>query len=187
MCNNFIFVCLIIHLAYPMLCKESFGVIWIMFSFTNIEAVNTISTSNLFWVWFCAFTIALFSQFFFLVFIGDRIIMFHDVDFLHVSVEIDGLTTLGFDAGVGFVFFVWPLWGVLLGLFLDYFTIFRGVSGAMRQACVSRISRLLTWRDSIFFLNFPVRPFSGLVGEADSPTFLFLKFLSQLESALIIF
>ena len=68
MCKTFIAVYLICHMDYLTLHKESFGVIWIMFSFTNFEMVNTISISKIFWVCFRAFTLALFSHppFFFL-------------------------------------------------------------------------------------------------------------------------
>ena len=70
--------------------------------------------------------------------------MFHDVNFLYIFTELDGLTSLGFAAGAGFVFFVWPLRGVFLGVFLEYFTILIGVSGAMQQACVICTSCLIT-------------------------------------------
>ena len=73
--------------------------------------------------------------------------MFHDVYFLHVSIELDGLTTLGFVSGAGFILFVWPLRNVPLGVFLEYFTILRGVSGAMQQACVSCTGHIITLRD----------------------------------------
>ena len=39
---------------------------------------------------------------------------------------------------------------------------------------------------AFFAFHFPEWPFSGLVGEADYPTFLFLTWMSQLESALVI-
>ena len=69
--------------------------------------------------------------------------MLLDVDFLHISAEIDGITTLGLAAIAGFVFFVWPLHGVLLGVFLEYFTLLIGVYGAMQQACVSRTGHII--------------------------------------------
>ena len=119
-----------------MLRKESFRDIRIMFSFININVVNTISIYNFFWVCLCAFTLALFIHLPLLL-IGDRIIMLHDVDLLHIYPEIDGITTLGFSARYGFVFFVWLLHGVLLRVFLEYFTLLRGVYGDMQQACVS--------------------------------------------------
>ena len=145
MCNTFLFFSFF-HLDYPMLRKESFGFIRIIFSLTNLEAVNTISTPNFFWVCFCALTLALFSPFF-PYFLEDRFMMFHDVDYLHVYVTLYRLDTLGFSTRVGFIFFVWPLWGALLGIFLEYSTITRGVSGAMHQAYVSLTGRLLAWRD----------------------------------------
>ena len=70
---------------------------------------------------------------------GGSIVIFHYVDFLHVSVKLDRLTTLGFSAGAGFVIFVWPLCGVFLGVLLD-------------KSCVSCTSHLLTCREYIFCL-----------------------------------
>ena len=57
----------------------------------------------------------------------------------------------------------------------------------MQQACVIHTGRLLSQRDFIFVLRFPLRPLSGLVGEAASPPFLLLTQLSQLASTLGIF
>ena len=78
--------------------------------------------------------------------------MFHDVDFLHVVSKLNGLTMLDFPSGVGFILFVWPLCGVLLGVLIYYFTLLRGVSGAMQHSCLSHTGHLLARRDYIFFL-----------------------------------
>ena len=58
--------------------------------------------------------------------------MIHDVGLLDADVELDRLTTFCFASGTVFVIFIWPLHGVLLRLFLKYFTLLRGVSGAMQ-------------------------------------------------------
>ena len=92
--------------------------------------------------------------------------MFHYLDFLHVLVELNRLTTPVYEAGSGFILFVWPLHSILLGLFLYYFTILRGVSGAMHKAYVSISGLLISWRDYIFVLHLPEQPFLGLVGKA---------------------
>ena len=78
--------------------------------------------------------------------------MFRAVDFLHVFVKLDGLTTLGFSAGAGLIFFVWPLCGLLLGVLLYYFTLLIGVSGSVQQERFSRTGHLLSQRDCIFCL-----------------------------------
>ena len=83
---------------------------------------------------------------------GSSTVIFHYVDFLHVSVKLDRLTTLGFSAGAGFVIFVWPLCGVFPGVLLEYFTILILVSGYMHKSCVSCTSHLLTCREYIFCL-----------------------------------
>ena len=77
MCKTFIVVYLIFHLAYPTLRKESFGVIQIIFSFTNFKMVNTRIIFKVFWIYLCAFTLALFSQFlpFFFLRIGSPLSM----------------------------------------------------------------------------------------------------------------
>ena len=159
-------------MAYPILRTDSFVVIIIMLSFTNIEAVNTISTSRFLWVYFCAFTLA-FLAIFSLLFLGYIIIMLHDVEFLHVFIELYILTTLGFSVVAGFIFFVWLLIGVLLGVLLEYLTILRGVSEATQQLCVSCTSRFLDQRDYIFCLALA---FSALLGFGRRYGFSFLSF-----------
>ena len=37
---------------------------------------------------------------------------FHGVDLLRLFVKLDGLTTLGFSTGVGFLVFMWPMHGL---------------------------------------------------------------------------
>ena len=61
----------------------------------------------------------------------------HAVDILRFSVKLDGLTTLVFASRSGLFVFVWPLCGIVVVLFLCYFAILRGVSGAMQQAYFS--------------------------------------------------
>ena len=93
---------------------------------------------------------------------------FHAVDILSFSVKPDGLTTLGFDAGVVLIFFLWPLLGVQFIANINYFTLLLGVSEAMQQAFLfSLAGPSLVW-NACFLLQFPERPFLGLVGEVDS-------------------
>ena len=113
--------------------------------------------------------------------------MFRAVDFLHVFVKLDGLTTLGFSAGAGLIFFEWPLGGVLLRIFLEYFTLLRGVSRAMQQACFSALVVLLFGETDYFVLNLLSQPFSGLVGKANSTTFILLTLMSRLASYVVFF
>ena len=58
---------------------------------------------------------------------------YHAVYFLHCPVKLDGLTMIFVASGSGF--FVGPLHIVLIGLLLDYFTIFHILYRAMHQAC----------------------------------------------------
>ena len=78
--------------------------------------------------------------------------MFRDVDFLQVVIKLDGLTTLCFAVEAGLIFFVRQLRVVIIGVFIKYFTLLRGVSRAMKQSCFSRTGRLLACRDFIFCL-----------------------------------
>ena len=57
----------------------------------------------------------------------------------------------------------------------------------MQQACFSAPVVLSFGATTFFVLRLPVRPFSGLLGEADYPPFPLLKLLSRLSSALIMF
>ena len=56
---------------------------------------------------------------------------YHGVHLLRLSVELDGLATLYVSIGAGLFFFVRLLHGVLIGLFLDYFSLCRIVPGSM--------------------------------------------------------
>ena len=61
---------------------------------------------------------------------------YHGVNLLRLAIELDGLATMFLAAKSGFFFlFVWPLCGILLGLFIEYFALFCRVSGAMHQVC----------------------------------------------------
>ena len=68
---------------------------------------------------------------------------YYGVNLLRITVEFDGLSTLLLSNGVGFFLFLWPLRGVLLGLLLEYFSLFLKVPGAMHQAFFSLVSLLL--------------------------------------------
>ena len=59
---------------------------------------------------------------------------YSDVNLFLLTVKLDGLRALFVAAWEGFLFFVWPLCGVLLGLFLEYFALFRRVTGSMHRA-----------------------------------------------------
>ena len=99
--------------------------------------------------------------------------MFHYLDFLHVLVELNRLTTPVYEAGSGFILFVWPLHSILLGLFLYYFTILRGVSGAMHKACFVT-GRTIDRMACIIFLALSSAALLGLVGEAGFTPLIFL-------------
>ena len=68
-----------------------------------------------------------------LIFPWDRFIMgYHGVHLLRPTVELDGLATIFVASGSGFL--VGTLRGILLGVFLEYFTIYI-VPGSIHQAC----------------------------------------------------
>ena len=71
--------------------------------------------------------------------------------FLRLFVELDSLTTNCFAAGEGFFVFVWPIYGVLIGLFLEYFTILYIFPGAMHEACFVT-GRLISLMACMIFL-----------------------------------
>ena len=77
---------------------------------------------------------------------------------------------------------MWTLCGVLFGVFLEYFTLLKGVSGVVQQACFSALVVCLLKETEFFVLFFPARPFSGLLGKADFYPFRFLTWMSWLES-----
>ena len=76
--------------------------------------------------------------------------MLHDVGLLDASVKINGLDALCFADGAVFVIFMWPLCGVIFGLFLKYFTLLRKVSSAMQQTCFLCTGCFLDQRYCIF-------------------------------------
>ena len=93
MCKTFIVIDVIFHLDDLMLRKESFGFIQTVSGFAICEVVNTISILPVFWIFFSAFTLSLFCQFFFLFFIGNKSIVFNDVGFLESTIELDRIIT----------------------------------------------------------------------------------------------
>ena len=113
--------------------------------------------------------------------------MIHDVGLLYAAIKLNGLTMICFPARSGFILFMWPLCGVIFGVILKYFTLLRGVSGAMQQAYFSALVVLSLKETTLFFLHLPAPPLSGLVGEAASPPFILLTQMSRLASALSIF
>ena len=68
----------------------------------------------------------------------------HAVYLLPFSVKFDGLTTPDLSARAGF--FVGLLRVVLVGVFLQFFTILHGVSGVIQQAFFVS-DRLITWME----------------------------------------
>ena len=88
--------------------------------------------------------------------------MLHDVGLLEAAVKLDRITTACFAAGAGFIIFMWPLRGILFGVSLRYFTLLRGVSGVMKQACVIQTSNLLAWRDHFFCLALAIATLLGV-------------------------
>ena len=59
---------------------------------------------------------------------------YHAIYLLRLAIKLYRLATLGFDDGTVFFVFLGPLCGLLLGVFLEYFTLFRRVSGSMHKA-----------------------------------------------------
>ena len=53
----------------------------------------------------------------------------------------------------------------------------------MQQACLFRTGWHIIWMASSFLLRLPVRPCSGLDGEADDPPFLFMQELKRSDYA----
>ena len=58
----------------------------------------------------------------------------HAVHLFCCAVKMDSLTSF-FVAAESVFLFMWPLHGILGGVILEYFTLFRRVSGAMQQSC----------------------------------------------------
>ena len=69
---------------------------------------------------------------------------YHGFHLLRLAIELDSIATLFPASGVGFFIFVWLLRVILLGVLLEYFTLFCIVAGAMHQACFCT-GRLITW------------------------------------------
>ena len=97
--------------------------------------------------------------------------MFNDVSLFDAAFKLNRLTMICFVVGAGFIIFMGPLRGVLFRIFFKYFTLLRGVSGAMQQACFSAPVVFLLVDTALLVLHFLSRPFSGLTGEEVSPTF----------------
>ena len=113
--------------------------------------------------------------------------MFNDVRLFQSYVKINRLTMLCFDVGVGFVIFMGPLRGAIFRILFKYFTLLRGVSGSIQQACFSAPFVFLLRYTALLFMKSPERTFSGLVGEEAYPPPYPLTWLSRLKSELIIF
>ena len=103
----------------------------------------------------------LFLANFFSSFRGNRIVVRHDVGFLDAAIKLVGLTTPCFAARAGFIFFAWPLCGVILGVFFEYFTLLGGVSGAMQQACFYAPVILSLVENIVLYCTFQSGPYWG--------------------------
>ena len=75
--------------------------------------------------------------------------VYHGVHILSPAVKLDGVTTLFIASGEGFFLCVWPLRVIILISFLEYFSLFRRVLGAIHQSCfctsrsINRISCIM--------------------------------------------
>ena len=67
------------------------------------------------------------------------------VKLLIFAVKLDELTTLMFGYRAGLFVFTGTLYGVLLRVFLEYFSLPCGVPRAMKHACFSPVLLLLGW------------------------------------------
>ena len=66
---------------------------------------------------------------------------YHEVNVLRLTVKLESLCIIFFAARAGLFLLVWPLCGVNIGVFLEYFAIFRKVTGAMQQSFIFRTGR----------------------------------------------
>ena len=62
-----------------------------------------------------------------------------DINLLHMTVKIYGLSALFFVIGADFFLFVWLLCGAIIGVLLEYFALLHRVHGAMYQECFFNI------------------------------------------------
>ena len=108
---------------------------------------------------------------------------YHAVYLLHFAVKLDRLVMICVVAWARF--FVETLWGVLFGIFLEYFTLPGGFSRAMHQACYVT-GPSIAWMSCMIFFCLPAGPFSGLIGEASSLPLSFLPWMSWSASDLVV-
>ena len=157
-----------------MLREESFGFNRIFFSFTNVEAVNTINTSNFFWIWFCTFTLDLFSQFSPSFSWGIGLSWFMVLASLTLLSNLTELPQLFLPSEWASFSFC----GRCAAYFLEYYSSNLHSSEECPGPCNKHVLSALvifSLRETAFFvLRLPERPFSGLIGKADSHTFCFL-------------
>ena len=100
------------------------------------------------------------------------IMVYHGVHLLCLSVELNDLTTIFVASTVGLFVFVWLPYSVLLGIFLEYFTLLCIVPGEMHQAYFVT-SRLIARMACIIFLELAstALPGVGWIGIFSSLTF----------------
>ena len=158
-----------------------------MSGFTNCEVVNTIIILRACCIWFSAFTLVVFSQFFSFSFLGIG---------APCSMMLDSLTLLSNSTVL--LRFVFPtdhaslyLCGCCAAYLLEYSFITLHSSECFPGPC-SKIFLsapvVLSFRETSFFvLRLPARPFLGLVVEAAYTHFVFMTWLSRFSSDLRIF
>ena len=64
----------------------------------------------------------------------------HAVDLLCFTINLDGLITLVFASREGFFVFMGLVNGILLGVFLEYFLLLRGVAGVIQHTFFCHLS-----------------------------------------------
>ena len=98
---------------------------------------------------------------------------YNGVNLLRLTIKIDGLHTIFVAAGTEFFLLVWLLSDILLGLLLEYFALFRGVTGAMQRERLFRTVWLIHRMSCIIFITLAG---SALLGVGWRGSFSYLKF-----------
>ena len=101
---------------------------------------------------------------------------YNGINLLHLTIKIDGLHTIFVAAGTEFFLLVWLLSDILLGLLLEYFALFRGVTRAMQRERIFRTVRLIYWMSCIICITLAG---SALLGVGWRGSFSYLKFPSM--------
>lgn len=158
---------------------------WLLCRFVQVQAVNAITASILWWVYIGLITLGPFLLTFPLIFCWDRLIMgYHGVNLLRLAIELDILSTIFVAVGAGLIVFEWLLCGVLFSEYpLRNFHYSEECLGlCIKHVFFAPFRSSLRWPEW-FLLHFSARPFSGLYGEVAPPPFCFLPRLARLSSA----